>query len=215
MMCHLHLRVTAQLVSGQQSCSCMITHSQDSCSRVPRIVIVSFSLGLCFKVGPITYISLIAVDQDLHLGLLESPPPFLSPLAVCLSKVYLSRPHTFISCVTSICVQVLSHDTCPVVLSTKSCITLSSLTPPIHLDLPSSSHIMTIGSSQFLKVTNYSYISRTPRNPKLPKSGYVCGGHNMCCHVMCTCMTSSQDYWYLYQFYQDSCNSVSEFIEEL
>ena len=35
-------------------------------------------LGLRFKVGPIMYISFTVTDQDLHLGLLESPLLFTS-----------------------------------------------------------------------------------------------------------------------------------------
>ena len=46
-------------------------------------------LGLHFKVGPITYISLVIIDQDLHLGLLESPRSSLR--LNCVSpKVYYS-----------------------------------------------------------------------------------------------------------------------------
>ena len=61
-------------------------------------------LGLCFKVGPITYISLVVADQDLHLGLLESPLVF-SSLTVCQLKVYYFVHVLKLSRVTSIRVQ--------------------------------------------------------------------------------------------------------------
>ena len=49
-------------------------------------------LGLRFRVGPIMYISVVVTDQDLHLGLLESP--HLS-LFGCVPHQGLSlRPHT-------------------------------------------------------------------------------------------------------------------------
>ena len=44
-------------------------------------------LGLHFKVGLITYISFVIVDQDLHLGLLESPRLYLCLVCVT-TKVY-------------------------------------------------------------------------------------------------------------------------------
>ena len=44
-------------------------------------------LGLRFKVGLITYISFVIVDQDLHLGLLESPHLYLRLVCVT-TKVY-------------------------------------------------------------------------------------------------------------------------------
>ena len=53
--------------------------------------------------GPITYISFIITDQDLHLGLLESP---LSSLFwLCAFKVLTLSSTYYFSCVTSICVQ--------------------------------------------------------------------------------------------------------------
>ena len=127
------------------------------------------------------YISFIVTDQDLHLGLLESPSCLLIPW-LCAFKVPHFCPHTT-SCVTSIRVQVSSRDTCQVALLFKSHITLSSSTQSTLLDSPFSSHIVMIGFSSYPKAISYSFKWRTPRNPKSPKSGYVCGGHNKIGHT--------------------------------
>ena len=61
-------------------------------------------LRLRFKVGLIMYISFEVTDQDLHLGLLESPLLIsrLLSLTVCHLKVYHFVHILKLSCVTSI-----------------------------------------------------------------------------------------------------------------
>ena len=53
--------------------------------------------------------------------------------------------------------------------------TLSSSIQVSHLTLPFYFLIMTTGSSSFLKVTSYSFKSRTPPSLSMPKSGNICG----------------------------------------
>ena len=86
------------------------------CNWVPRIVVVGFGLRLHFKVGLIMYKYFIVTDQDLHLGLLESPSRLLLSFG-CVPSRSITLVHILLSVAWLLSVyKASSRDICPMAL---------------------------------------------------------------------------------------------------